>query len=100
MRRRRMIIGLAVFATLAASVSLGCFFRGYLAGFLPSSAAESGDITLPSGCRIAVYADSVPNARQMALGPSGVVFVGSRSSGWPGAWSTRTGSPWRSRILG
>ena len=40
-----------------------------------------GDITLPPGFRIAVYAAEVPNARQMALGPPGVVFVGSRSEG-------------------
>ena len=80
MPRRRVFLGLIVFAGLAA-FSVGCFYRGILAGVLPSSAAELSDIKLPPGFRIAVYADRVPNARQMALGPSGVVFVGSLSEG-------------------
>jgi glucose/arabinose dehydrogenase len=79
--RRPAAFWLAVVVTVVASVSVGCYFRGYLTGFLPSSAPELGDITLPSGFRIAVYADNVPNARQMALGPPGIVFVGSRSEG-------------------
>src|SRR5262249_40920768 len=40
-----------------------------------------GDIKLPPGFHIAVFADKVPNARQMALGPTGVVFAGSRGEG-------------------
>ncbi|PYN89357.1 MAG: sorbosone dehydrogenase [Candidatus Rokuibacteriota bacterium] len=48
---------------------------------LPTAAAEMSEIALPPGFRIAVYAAEVPNARQMALGPGGVVFVGSRSEG-------------------
>ena len=66
---------------LAAFVLLGCLYRGYFTGLLPSSAAELDELTLPPGFRIAVYAGDVPNARQMALGPAGVVFVGSRSEG-------------------
>ena len=65
----------------AALVAVGCFYRGSLTGFLPSAAAEMGDISLPPGFRIAVYAGDVPNARQMAAGPDGLVFVGSRSAG-------------------
>ncbi|MFQ5570465.1 MAG: PQQ-dependent sugar dehydrogenase, partial [Rhodothermales bacterium] len=38
-------------------------------------------IKLPDGFSIAVYADEVPNARQMALSPGGVLFVGSRRAG-------------------
>ncbi len=34
------------------------------------------DITLPVGFRIATYSEDVPNARQMALGDNGTVFVG------------------------
>jgi glucose/arabinose dehydrogenase len=79
MRRLRVAaIALAVVLAVAAGVWLN---RGYLAGFLPSAAAQTGDITLPPGFRIAVYAADVPNARQMALGPPGIVFVGSRSAG-------------------
>lgn len=38
-------------------------------------------IQLPEGFEIEIYADSVPNARQMALSPSGVLYVGSRQHG-------------------
>ncbi len=38
-------------------------------------------IKLPEGFSIEIYADNVPNARAMALTPSGVLFVGSRRLG-------------------
>jgi glucose/arabinose dehydrogenase len=79
MRFRRLLL-LPILA-LAALVTVGCVYWGYLAGILPSAAADAGDIKLPPGFAIAVYAADVPNARQMALGPAGVVFVGSRSAG-------------------
>jgi len=66
---------------LAALIVVGCVYSGYLASMLPSAAAELNELTLPPGFRIAVYTADVPNARQMALGPPGVVFVGSRSEG-------------------
>jgi glucose/arabinose dehydrogenase len=80
MTRSRVFLGL-LSVTVAGLVLLGCLYRGYFTGLLPSSAAELNEFTLPPGFRIAVYAGDVPNARQMALGPPGVVFVGSRSEG-------------------
>ena len=80
MRARHVVLGLAVVA-LAGVAAVGCWYRGYLAGVLPSAAAEMTDITLPPGFHIGVFAGNVPNARQMALGPPGVVFVGSLSEG-------------------
>lgn len=38
-------------------------------------------IELPPGFKISVYAEDVPNARSMALGPGGTLFVGTRSEG-------------------
>ena len=38
-------------------------------------------LNLPPGFSISLYAADVPNARAMALSPSGVVFVGSRRAG-------------------
>ncbi len=38
-------------------------------------------IKLPPGFSIHLYAKDVPNARSMALGPSGILFVGSREDG-------------------
>src|SRR5262249_61651267 len=66
---------------LSALIALGCVYSGYLANMLPTAAAELNEITLPPGFHITIYAPDVPNAREMALGPPGVVFVGSRSEG-------------------
>ena len=38
-------------------------------------------LKLPPGFKIEIYADNVPNARSMALSPSGVLFVGTRTEG-------------------
>ena len=38
-------------------------------------------IRLPEGFRVAVYAQGVQNARAMAMGPGGTLFVGSRRAG-------------------
>ena len=38
-------------------------------------------IKLPPGFAITVYADNVPNARGMALGENGTLFVGSKEKG-------------------
>jgi glucose/arabinose dehydrogenase len=49
-----------------------------------TTAADTPDlqkIKLPPGFTISVYAANVPNARQMALGTKGTVFVGSRNAG-------------------
>jgi glucose/arabinose dehydrogenase len=80
MRRRRLVV-VALLVVLGSLIVVGCRYRGYLAGLLPSAAAEAQDLSLPPGFRIAVYAADVPNARQMARGPAGVVFVGSMAKG-------------------
>jgi glucose/arabinose dehydrogenase len=72
---------IALWSSLVALAALGLSCCGYLAGILPSAAAELDDIALPPGFHIEVYAADLPNARQMAAGPPGVVFVGSRSAG-------------------
>jgi glucose/arabinose dehydrogenase len=38
-------------------------------------------IRLPPGFRVSIYADNVPGARSMALGPNGTLFVGTRGEG-------------------
>ncbi|EIL97202.1 sorbosone dehydrogenase [Rhodanobacter thiooxydans] len=38
-------------------------------------------LTLPKGFHIAVYSDQVPDARELALGAKGTVFVGSNDAG-------------------
>jgi glucose/arabinose dehydrogenase len=56
-----------------------------LAGGLPTSARQTPsplpELKLPAGFYAEVYAEKVDNARSMALGPQGTVFVGSQYSG-------------------
>ncbi|MGK0409563.1 MAG: glucose/arabinose dehydrogenase [Shewanella psychromarinicola] len=47
----------------------------------PSLALPLDKIELPQGFTIDVYAENIENARQMALGDNGTVFVGSRKAG-------------------
>jgi glucose/arabinose dehydrogenase len=49
---------------------------------LPALAAPAlGSLTLPKGFHIALYADHVADARELALGANGTVFVGSTDAG-------------------
>jgi glucose/arabinose dehydrogenase len=50
-----------------------------VAGF--QSAPPIDRLTVPPGFHLSVFAEKVENARQMALGPQGTVFVGSRTAG-------------------
>ena len=52
------------------------------AGFAQASPATDkvvGNVRLPPGFKLEVYADNVPAARSMALGTKGTLFVGTRS---------------------
>ena len=40
-----------------------------------------GEINLPPGFNISVFADNIPNARSMVLSPNGTLFVGTRTAG-------------------
>ncbi len=44
-------------------------------------AQQSGQWVVPPGFHVTVFADNVQNAREMALGPRGTVFVGSMAAG-------------------
>ena len=46
-----------------------------------SGRVQLESIKLPPGFRISLFAEGVKNARSMALGPGGTLFVGSRSAG-------------------
>ncbi|NGZ94640.1 MAG: sorbosone dehydrogenase [Nitrospira sp. WS110] len=61
---------------VCALLTLFFFASRIEAGTLPLDT-----INLPSGFTIALYADNVPNARGMALGQDGVLFVGTRDKG-------------------
>lgn len=46
-----------------------------------AGAFEAGDLEAPPGFVVTTWAERVPNARQLARGPDGVVFAGSREAG-------------------
>ena len=65
-----------LFVRLSASLLLVLLAIPVHGGSLPLE-----KIKLPPGFSITIYAVDVPNARAMALGPNGTVFVGSKSKG-------------------
>jgi glucose/arabinose dehydrogenase len=78
----RQSIALVVLAVVATA-ALGLYaFRGYVTAILPYPAgADVRDVRLPRGFRIEVFAGDVPGARSLALGPGGLVVVGTRGPG-------------------
>lgn len=54
---------------------------GFVFPCIEAVAFSTADLQVPDGFSVTIYADDVPNARQMALGASGTLFVGSRSAG-------------------
>ena len=46
----------------------------------PRGTLQLDALTLPAGFSIALFADNVPGARSMSLGPDGTVFVGTRTN--------------------
>lgn len=68
--------------TVTALVVFFCLGFTFLhEGLALGPAPQAGNITLPPGFRIAIYAGDVPGARSMALGPKGTLFVGTREEG-------------------
>ncbi len=56
-------------------------------------------LRLPPGFHIEIYAAPIPNAREMTLGPNGIVFVGSMTAGNVYAVIPDTQSPHGTRVL-
>jgi glucose/arabinose dehydrogenase len=52
-----------------------------LTGFLLSSQLYIEELVVPDGFKIELFADDVVNARQMAMGDNGTIFVGTRKEG-------------------
>lgn len=65
MKGLKAILALLVFSPLCFAIK-------------PEHEAVLKQLHLPYGFKISIYADDVPNARQMVLGEHGVLFVGTR----------------------
>lgn len=81
-----MSITARIWTAVAILVSLSCAPEN--SGAAPAEGPGGGgsrlpvqEIKLPPGFAIEVYSDEVPNARQMALSPRGILYVGSREEG-------------------
>jgi glucose/arabinose dehydrogenase len=68
----------ALTATILTTCLLLSCSRG---GATPAAKLPLNKIHLPPGFKIEVYAEDLPNARQMALSPKGVLYVGSLGAG-------------------
>ena len=62
-------------------------------------AQSPGQWVVPAGFQVTVFADSVENAREMALGPQGTVFVGSMRGGKVHAVIDRDGDHKADRVV-
>jgi glucose/arabinose dehydrogenase len=89
-RSRKALLALLL---VLALVVVACRVRGLLAGIVPSPAGDVSSISVPAGFQISVYAADVAGARAMALGPDGIVFVGSLGVGNVYAIVDRGGEP-------
>lgn len=70
----------------------------------PTSVVDTAEplpfaMTLPPGFQIRYYAQNVPNARSLALGSNGAVFVGSRSAGNVYALVDRNGDQQADQVI-
>ena len=66
---------------IVASALTACLGIGTLAFAQDPQALALNEIKLPKGFTIEAYATDVKNARQMAMGADGVLFVGTRDKG-------------------
>ena len=71
----RKAVRIAVWGVTALLVAAVLWLRGCGRG------RQLGALSVPRGFSVALYADSVPDARLLALGDRGTVFVGSRDAG-------------------
>lgn len=80
----RRLLWVAAASLVALAVAF-YFLRGYLAAFIPAvvdgGEGQTSALTVPDGFRVTYFARGVEGARSLALGPPGVVFVGSRGAG-------------------
>ncbi len=69
------------FSILPRMISIGILLAVFTNSAFAKSVPPIERLQLPPGFQISVYSADVPNARELAVGPSGTVFVGSRSAG-------------------
>jgi len=68
---------------MKSTASLALSFLGISSVFAtPNQYPEVlSQLTLPSGFSISIFADNLPNARTLALGENGIIYIGTRQKG-------------------
>ena len=87
--KRRCMLKVVLYGMLASA----CVDPG------PAAAQSSSQWKVPAGFQVDVFADSVTNARSMALGTQGTVFVGSQYAGRVHAVIDRNGDHKADRVI-
>ncbi|HWE41837.1 MAG TPA: PQQ-dependent sugar dehydrogenase [Gemmatimonadaceae bacterium] len=75
------VIRLSIVAALAGIGASAVQAQTPGPGPAPVQASQFTQWKVPKGFHVDIYADKVENARQMALGPKGTLFVGTRTAG-------------------
>ena len=83
------------------SIIIAVFSAVQISGLTASSlrAQQSGKWIVPAGFEVTVFAENVENAREMAIGPRGTVFVGSLRAGKVHAVIDRNGDHKADRVV-
>jgi glucose/arabinose dehydrogenase len=83
-RRSRALAGVAALAAVVVAL-YGLTHCGVISGKAPSffagGAHQLDEVELPPGFTVTLFAHDVEGARSLALGPEGLVFVGTRKAG-------------------
>jgi len=85
--------------TLSNSLVIAALSFGLLTPSGGLRAQQPDNWVVPAGFHVEVFADSVENAREMALGPQGTVFVGSMRAGKVYALVDRNGDHKADRVV-
>ena len=67
--------------TLVLLAGLNCTSANNEFSTIESFQTKLGYLQVPDGFDIEIYSDQVPGARQMAMSPNGIIYVGTRRSG-------------------
>ena len=89
---------ISIGARLLSRSALSVLAAGVIAS-ARQTAPPLGGLIVPAGFQVSVFAEKVENAREMALGPQGTVFVGSRTAGKVHAVVDRDGDHKADRVV-